>query len=113
MMFCKPCTGRLNYLTTRLGGHFICSEKSTLLSLFKLACRNPSGLVATGSHFVYIHFSITFDHNDNPSVTHSFDTGKAWESLALQGSIKAYVAHGRQRFNYERVQIGPNIPETF
>ncbi len=27
----------------------------------------------------------TFDYNDEPSITHSYDTGAAWENFALQG----------------------------
>lgn len=55
----------------------------------------------------------TFDHNGAPSVTHSFDTGAAWENLALQGALKGYVVHGMQGFDYERARTALNIPEGF
>ena len=55
----------------------------------------------------------TFTHNGKPSVTHSFDTGAAWENLALQGSLKGYVVHGMQGFDYERARIELNIPDDF
>ena len=41
----------------------------------------------------------TFDFNGQPSITHSFDTGAAWENLALQGWLKGYVVHGMQGFD--------------
>lgn len=52
-------------------------------------------------------------HNGKPSITHSFDTGAAWENLALQGFLKRYVVHGMQGFNYERAQTALNIPDDF
>ncbi len=36
----------------------------------------------------------TFDYNDEPSITHSYDTGAAWENFALQGWRQGFVVHG-------------------
>jgi nitroreductase len=55
----------------------------------------------------------TFDHNDEPSVTHSFDTGAAWQNLALQASLKNLVAHGMQGFDYEKAKTTLKIPDGF
>ena len=55
----------------------------------------------------------TFDHNGKASVTHSFDTGAAWENLALQGWRKGYVVHGMQGFSYARAKTELNIPDGF
>jgi nitroreductase len=54
----------------------------------------------------------TFE-NGQPSRTHSYDTGAAWENLALQGSLKGCVVHGMQGFDYERARISLNIPDGF
>lgn len=54
-----------------------------------------------------------FDFNGEPSVTHSFDTGAAWENLALQGSLKGLVVHGMQGFDYAKARTALNIPEGF
>ena len=54
-----------------------------------------------------------FDFNGKPSVTHSFDTGAAWENLALQGWLKGLVVHGMQGFDYERARTELSIPEGF
>jgi nitroreductase len=45
-----------------------------------------------------------FDFNGEPAVTHSFDTGAAWENLALQGWLKGLVVHGMQGFDYDRAR---------
>ena len=55
----------------------------------------------------------TFDFNGESSVTHSFDTGAAWENLALQATMLGLVAHGMQGFDYERARTELNIPEGY
>ncbi len=55
----------------------------------------------------------TFDFNGQPSITHTYDTGAAWENLALQGSLKDLVVHGMQGFDYERARTELGIPEEF
>jgi nitroreductase len=55
----------------------------------------------------------TFDHNSKPYPTHSFDTGAAWENLALQATLSGLVTHGMQGFDYERARTELNIPEGF
>lgn len=47
------------------------------------------------------------------SVTHSFDTGAAWMSLALQAHKSGLVAHGMQGFDYEKAARVLRIPDTF
>lgn len=54
-----------------------------------------------------------FDFNGEPAITHSFDTGAAWENLALQGWLKGFVVHGMQGFDYGRAKTTLNIPDGF
>src|SRR5216117_1960377 len=54
-----------------------------------------------------------FDHNDEPSITHSYDTGAAWENFALQGFRQGLVVHGMEGFDYERARVKLGIPEEF
>ena len=51
----------------------------------------------------------TFDFNNKPAHTHSFDAGAAWLSLALQGSFMGLVVHGMQGFDYDRAGAELNI----
>jgi nitroreductase len=55
----------------------------------------------------------TSTRTGKPSVTHTFDTGAAWENLALQAFLKGYVVHGMQGFSYERAKIELNVPDDF
>lgn len=54
-----------------------------------------------------------FEHNGKPSDTHSFDTGAAWENLALEGSAQGLVIHGMQGFDYEKAKTNCKIPEDY
>jgi nitroreductase len=55
----------------------------------------------------------TFDFNGQTYPTYSFDTGAAWENLALQATLKGLVTHGMQGFDYERARAELKIPEGF
>lgn len=53
----------------------------------------------------------TFDKNSKPARTHSFDTGSAFENLALQGTSLGYVVHGMEGFDYEKAKTLLHIPD--
>jgi nitroreductase len=55
----------------------------------------------------------TFDYNGKPARTHSFDTGAAWENLALQAMLRGYVAHGMQGFDYDRARTDLGVPDEY
>ena len=54
-----------------------------------------------------------FDHNNEPSITHSYDCGAAWENFALQGFKQGFVVHGMEGFDYERARKALRIPDEF
>src|SRR5205085_3830090 len=55
----------------------------------------------------------TFDFNGETYPTYSFDTGAAWENLALQATLKGLVAHGMQGFDYETARKELEVPDNF
>jgi nitroreductase len=55
----------------------------------------------------------TMDRDGQPSVTHTFDTGAAWENLALQGWLNGLVVHGMQGFDYEKAAQVLAIPDDY
>jgi nitroreductase len=55
----------------------------------------------------------TFEHDGEPSRTHSYDTGAAWENFALQGCRQGLVVHGMEGFDYERARLELRIPVEF
>lgn len=54
-----------------------------------------------------------FEKTGEPAPTHSFDTGAAWENLALQASLKGLAAHGMQGFDYEKARKVLEIPDDY
>jgi nitroreductase len=54
-----------------------------------------------------------FEYNDKPSITHAFDTGAAWENLALEAARRELVAHGMEGFDYARAKTELSIPDGF
>jgi nitroreductase len=54
----------------------------------------------------------TFD-SGKPARTHSYDTGAAWVSLALQGSLLNLVVHGMQGFDYDRAKQELRVPDEY
>lgn len=55
----------------------------------------------------------TFERGGKPSPTHSFDTGAAWENLALQAQRMQLVAHGMSGFDWERARKELLIPDDY
>ncbi len=67
-------------------------------------CRNAAVLLVIIS-------KTTFDHNGKPARTHSYDTGAAWYSFALHGSMMGLVVHGMQGFNYDKAKEDLGVPD--
>ena len=55
----------------------------------------------------------THEQSGRALVTHSYDTGAAWMSLALQGWMQGLVVHGMAGFNYARAKTTLNVPDDF
>ena len=54
-----------------------------------------------------------FEHNEKPSITHQFDTGAAWENLAIEATSCGLVTHGMQGFDYDKARKELEIPDSF
>jgi nitroreductase len=81
--------------------------------LFDLLVEVNKGWVKNAAALVLFVSKKTFDHNGKPAVTHSFDTGAAWENLALQGALSTLVVHGMQGFDFDRARIDLQIPDDY
>jgi nitroreductase len=68
--------------------------------------KNAAALVVVASRTL-------FEYNDKPAITHTFDTGAAWENLAIEAARRGLVAHGMQGFDYARAKSELGIPDEF
>ena len=69
-------------------------------------CRNAAALLVFVSRTAR-------EETGRPLVTHSYDTGAFWMSVALQGWLKGLVVHGMAGFDYARAREVLAIPEEF
>jgi len=82
-------------------------------SLFSLLTEHNRVWAKDAAVLIVIMSKKTFDYNNKPARTHSFDTGAAWENLALQGAISGLVVHGMQGFDYDLARTRLGIPDEF
>lgn len=64
-----------------------------------------------GALAVFISQRHTVD--GSPFPTHSYDTGAAWLSFALQGWVDGLVVHGMRGFDAESVRRVLGVPESY
>ena len=76
-----------------------------------LAEGNKAWCVRAGALIVALSKTV-FD-SGQPTRTHSFDTGAAWMSLALQASLLGLVAHGMAGFDYDRARVELGVPDEY
>jgi nitroreductase len=69
-------------------------------------CRNAAALV------VFISRT-TNEQTGKPLRTHSYDSGAAWENLALQGTLRGLVVHGMAGFDYAKAKSVLQVPDDF
>ena len=69
-------------------------------------CVNAAALVVFTSR-------TTHEETGRPLRTHSYDTGAAWVSFALQGWLQGLVVHGMAGFDYDRARQVLNVPDDF
>jgi nitroreductase len=69
-------------------------------------CRNAAALLVLISR-------TTSESSGRPLVTHSYDTGAFWMSVALQGWLNGLVVHGMAGFDYARAREVLAIPEEY
>lgn len=67
------------------------------------------------SALIVVLSSRQVEHQDRlvPNVSHSFDTGAAWASLALQALLLGWHTHGIGGFDHEAARARLGIPESF
>jgi nitroreductase len=77
-----------------------------------LTPRNQSWCAHAGA-LVLIASRRDFEATAKPNQTHSFDTGSAWMSLALQASLLGLIAHGMAGFDYGAAGELVGLPDGY
>jgi nitroreductase len=69
-------------------------------------CNNAGVLIVVLSRKV-------FERNGKPNPVHTFDSGAAFENLALQGAAMGLVVHGMAGFSRERARADLKVPDDY
>jgi nitroreductase len=94
---------------------FIYAKRNTEYwdSLFNLMATSNQTWAKNAAVLVVIISRKNFEFNEKPSITHQFDSGSAWENLALQAETQHLVTHGMQGFDYQKAREVLAIPDSF
>ena len=76
-----------------------------LIDFNKQWCVNASVLVVVISKKNF--------ENNNPSITHQFDTGAAWGNLAIEAVSQGLITHGMAGFDYEKARKDLGVPDDY
>ncbi len=112
--------------------------KQELMSLFEAARWAPSESNTQPWNFFYVmrdtpewdsYFNLMVDFNktwaqhagalviiasnSTAGKTHAFDTGAAWQNMALQGSLNGLVVHAMGGFDYDKASRVLKLPKDF
>ena len=82
-------------------------------AFFDLMVEFNQGWAKNAGLLIVILSRRTFERNGKPSPTHSFDSGAAWQNLALQGGRMGLVVHGMQGFDYDKARETLEVPDDF
>lgn len=77
-----------------------------LMDANKAWCHRAAVLVVVLSHKV-------FSRNQKPNPVHTFDSGAAFENLALQGAAMNLVVHGMAGFDRDRARKDLGVPDDY
>jgi nitroreductase len=69
-------------------------------------CEQAALLVVILAHKV-------FEKNGKPNPVHVFDSGCAFENLALQATAMGLVVHGMQGFDFDKARTALNVPDDY
>jgi len=79
---------------------------SLLVEANQTWCTQGAVLIVVLSHKV-------FERNGKPNPVHTFDTGAAFENLALQGGQMNLVVHGMAGFDRSKARALLNVPDDY
>jgi nitroreductase len=82
-------------------------------NLFNLLVDFNKQWCADASVLVVIISRKNFENNGQPSITHQFDTGAAWENLAIQAVSQGLITHAMAGFDYEKARKDLEVPDDY
>jgi nitroreductase len=81
--------------------------------LFNLLVEGNKAWAKNASVLIVVIARKNFEFNEKPARTNQFDTGAAWENIALEATFRGLAPHGMQGFDYEKARKDLEIPDNF
>lgn len=81
--------------------------------LFNLMVEFNQSWAKNAAALVVVVSRKNFEHDESPNVVHSFDSGSAWENLALEAAARGLVTHGMAGFDYEKAKKELKVPDSY
>lgn len=94
------------FLYARTGGEHWARFFDLLAEANQAWCDRAAVLILVLSHKV-------FERNGKPNPVHTFDSGAAFENLALQGAAMDLVVHGMAGFDRGQARASLNVPDDY
>ena len=88
-------------------------DTSSWKTLFGLLVEGNQSWAQHAAALVVVVSHNTFEHNNKPPRTHSFDAGAAWENMALEATSRGLVIHGMEGFDYDKARKTLGIPYDY
>ena len=82
-------------------------------SFFELLMEANQAWCKNAAVLVVVLARKTFTRNGRPNPVHVFDTGAAWENLALQATAMGIVSHGMAGFDFDKARTTLKVPEEY
>ena len=60
---------------------------------------------------IAVFSKVTLDHNGEAAATRSFDTGAAWQNLALEGARRDLAVHPMAGFDWDQIHDTLGVPK--
>lgn len=82
-------------------------------TFFELLVEGNQAWCKDAAMLVVILAKKTFTQNGKPNPVHLFDTGAAFENIALQATAMNLVVHAMQGFNFDKARSDLKVPDDY
>jgi nitroreductase len=88
-------------------------EDDTFEAYLNLLAEQNQAWARNAGLLVVLVSKTTRDRDGEPARTHSFDTGAAWQNLALEGARRGLAVHAMEGFDYDAARETVDVPDGF
>ena len=88
-------------------------DEDDFKKLYELMIEFNQSWTKDAAALVVVVSNTKMEYNGKENPTHSFDTGSAWENLAIEGARRGLVVHGMSGFDFDQAKKDLNVPDEY